>query len=119
MFAQSENLAGHMLSLYLCPALEVVVEFRLTNTAPTRFIRGGGRPVGNLAVERVMDALADAAHNSKPRPGVDRVRLPGERGLQRYREQTAHGVALYPTIMPALAAWADKYGVFVPVAIGS
>jgi LDH2 family malate/lactate/ureidoglycolate dehydrogenase len=64
-----------------------------------------------------MDALADAAHNSKPRPGVDRVRLPGERGLQRFREQTANGVALYPTIMPALRVWAQKYGMPVPDAI--
>jgi L-lactate dehydrogenase len=73
---------------------------------------------GLAAFKRQMDALADAAHNSKPRPGVDRVRLPGERGLQRYREQTAHGVALYPTIMPALTLWAEKYGAPVPVAIG-
>jgi L-lactate dehydrogenase len=72
---------------------------------------------GLAAFKRQMDALADAARNSKPRPGVDHVRLPGERGLQRYREQTAHGVALYPTIMPALAVWAQKYGVSIPVAI--
>jgi len=51
--------------------------------------------------------------------GVDRVRLPGERGLQRCREQIAHGVALYPTIMPTLAVWAEKYGVPVPAAIVS
>jgi LDH2 family malate/lactate/ureidoglycolate dehydrogenase len=74
---------------------------------------------GLAAFKRQMDALADAAHNSKPRPGVDRVRLPGERGLQRCREQIAHGVALYPTIMPALAVWAEKYGVPVPAAIVS
>jgi L-lactate dehydrogenase len=43
------------------------------------------------------------------------VRLPGERGLRLYREQTAHGVALYPTIMPALAGWAEKYGIPLPV----
>ena len=72
---------------------------------------------GLAAFKRQMDALADAARNSKPRPGVDHVRLPGERGLQRYREQTAHGVALYPTIMPALTVWAQKYGVSIPVAI--
>jgi LDH2 family malate/lactate/ureidoglycolate dehydrogenase len=72
---------------------------------------------GLAAFKRQMDALADAAHNSKPRPGVDRVRLPGERGLQRFREQTAQGVALYPTIMPALGVWAQKYGMSVPVAI--
>jgi L-lactate dehydrogenase len=72
---------------------------------------------GFAAFKRQMDILADAAHSSKPRPGVDRVRLPGERGLQRFREQTAHGVALYPTIMPALAVWAEKYGVPIPAAI--
>jgi LDH2 family malate/lactate/ureidoglycolate dehydrogenase len=72
---------------------------------------------GIAAFKRQMDALAVGAHNSKPRPGVDRVRLPGERGLQRFREQTAHGVALYPTIMPALAVWAAKYGVVPPAAI--
>jgi aerobic carbon-monoxide dehydrogenase large subunit len=66
--AQAENLAGHMLSLYDFPALDVRVEFRLTNTAPTRFIRGGGRPVGNLAVERAMDALADEV-------GLDRLEV--------------------------------------------
>ena len=44
------------------------------------------------------------------------VRLPGERGLHRYREQLAHGVALYPTIMPALAEWAERYDVPMPVA---
>jgi len=31
-----------------------------TNTVPTGFIRGGGRPLGNYAVERVMDRLARA-----------------------------------------------------------
>jgi carbon-monoxide dehydrogenase large subunit len=29
-----------------------------TNTVPTGFIRGGGRPLGNYAMERVMDRLA-------------------------------------------------------------
>ncbi len=73
---------------------------------------------GLAAFKRQMDALAEAAHDSKPRPGVDRVRLPGERGLQRYREQSVHGVALYPTIMPALEVWARKFGVAVPPPIG-
>ncbi len=29
-----------------------------TNTCPTGFIRGGGRPLGNYAIERAMDAIA-------------------------------------------------------------
>jgi L-lactate dehydrogenase len=72
---------------------------------------------GLSAFKRQMDFVADAARKSKPRPGVDRVRLPGERGLQRYREQLADGVALYPTIMPALAPWAQKYAVAPPAAV--
>lgn len=69
---------------------------------------------GGDAFKRQMDFIADCAHDAKPRPGVDRVRMPGERGMQRYREQTANGVALFPTIMPALAPWAEKLGVAPP-----
>jgi L-lactate dehydrogenase len=72
---------------------------------------------GLAAFKRQMDHLTDSARKSKPRPGVDRVRLPGERGLKLLREQTANGVALYPTIMPALAQWASKLGVTLPDAI--
>jgi L-lactate dehydrogenase len=66
---------------------------------------------------RQIDYLADAAHASVPRPGVDSVRLPGEGGLARYREQKKNGVALYPTIMPSLLPWAEKLGVPAPAAI--
>ena len=69
---------------------------------------------GLAAFKRQMDFLADAAHRSKPRPGVERVRLPGEAGMRRYRDQREHGVALYPTIMPALVPWAEKLGVALP-----
>ncbi len=43
-----------------------------------------------------------------------RVRLAGERAQQLMREQRAHGVALYPAIMPSLATWVQKLGVDVP-----
>jgi len=66
------------------------------------------------AFKRQLDHVAEAAHHASPRAGVDRVRLPGERGLERYREQLEHGVALYPTILPALAPWAKKYAVVMP-----
>ena len=49
-----------------------------------------------------MDFVAAAARGVMPRPGVDRVRLPGEGGMHRYRDQRANGVALYPMILPAL-----------------
>ena len=72
---------------------------------------------GLAAFSRQMDFVAGAARKSKPRAGVDRVRLPGERGLERCREQLAHGVALYPTIIPALTPWAHKYEVALPIAV--
>jgi L-lactate dehydrogenase len=43
--------------------------------------------------------------------------MPGERGLTCYRDQLAHGVALYPTILPALAPWIERYGVAAPKAL--
>jgi LDH2 family malate/lactate/ureidoglycolate dehydrogenase len=70
---------------------------------------------GGLAdFKRQMDCLVRAAHDSAVRPGTEPVRLPGERGMQRYREQRAKGVALYPTIVPALAPWAEKLAVALP-----
>jgi LDH2 family malate/lactate/ureidoglycolate dehydrogenase len=72
---------------------------------------------GLAAFKRQMDKVADTARRAKPRPGVDAVRLPGERGLQRRREQLAQGVALYPTILPALAPWARKYSLDLPAVV--
>ena len=51
---------------------------------------------------------------SPPRPGVERVRLPGEAALARRRQALAEGVALYPGIMEGLAARAQRIGVPVP-----
>jgi L-lactate dehydrogenase len=69
---------------------------------------------GADAFARQMDFVVQACHDATPRPGGDPVRVPGERGLRRYREQTAGGVELHETIMPALAAWSDKLGVALP-----
>lgn len=64
--------------------------------------------------KRQMDHVVRCAHESKPRPGVDRVRVPGEAGMKRRREQQAKGVALYPTILPELIPWAEKLQVAPP-----
>ncbi|MEY4088259.1 MAG: hypothetical protein RJB55_530, partial [Verrucomicrobiota bacterium] len=55
--------------------------------------------------------LAAACRENPPRPGVERVRLPGETGLRRRREQLAAGVELHAAILPALLPWARKLGV--------
>jgi LDH2 family malate/lactate/ureidoglycolate dehydrogenase len=69
---------------------------------------------GLSAFTRQLDFLASAARQAKPRHAGEPVRLPGERGLQRYRDALARGVALYPTILPALVPWAQRYGVVPP-----
>jgi LDH2 family malate/lactate/ureidoglycolate dehydrogenase len=76
------------------------------------------RAFGGLdAFRRQMDWLVAACHDATPRPGVERVRLPGERGLKLMRDQIARGVALHPSILPALATWAGKLGVPMPAAL--
>lgn len=69
---------------------------------------------GRDAFARQMDWLVDACHAATPRPGTSGARLPGERGLALAREQMRDGVALHPTILPALESWAARYGVAVP-----
>jgi L-lactate dehydrogenase len=71
---------------------------------------------GRDAFVRQLQWLVDACHEAAPRPGVARVRMPGERALARMREQSANGVELHPTILPAIAPWAEKLGVAMPAA---
>jgi LDH2 family malate/lactate/ureidoglycolate dehydrogenase len=63
---------------------------------------------------RQTEHVAAACRATPPRPGFERVRLPGESGLARRAAQLAGGVELYPSIMPALAPWAQKLGVTLP-----
>ena len=72
---------------------------------------------GRAALERQTDYLREISHASKPRPGVEGVRLPGEGGLARKRTQLSEGVALHETIMPALVPIAAALGVAIPLAI--
>lgn len=65
---QPDLIVMHMMSAYVLPAMDVEAQIVYTNTVPTGFIRGGGRPLGNYAIERVMDRLAAALD-------IDRVEL--------------------------------------------
>jgi carbon-monoxide dehydrogenase large subunit len=47
-----------MISAYVLPAMHIECQLVYTNAAPSGFIRGGGRPLGNYAMERVIDRLA-------------------------------------------------------------
>ena len=72
---------------------------------------------GHAAFDRQMDWLGDACRDNPPRAGFAAVRMPGDRGLSRKREQLQHGVALHPTIAPGLEACAQRYGVPFPAAL--
>ncbi len=74
---------------------------------------------GRDAFVRQMDWLVDACRTARPAPGTRGARMPGERGLALARAQAAEGVALHPTILPALAPWSDRYGVPAPGAWSS
>jgi LDH2 family malate/lactate/ureidoglycolate dehydrogenase len=66
---------------------------------------------------RQSDWLVNACHDATPRPGGPRVRLPGENGMKRYRDQQARGVELFEGILPSLAPWSAKLGVAPPGAL--
>jgi L-lactate dehydrogenase len=65
---------------------------------------------------RQMGEIARQCHASKPARSGEAVRLPGERGLALAREQAKVGVALHPSIFPALEPWSKKLGVAMPPA---
>jgi L-lactate dehydrogenase len=74
---------------------------------PARF---GGLP----AFTRETGWMADAVHSNPPVPGGAPPRMPGERALQLRAEQLANGVALHPSIPPALAESAGRAGLAMP-----
>jgi carbon-monoxide dehydrogenase large subunit len=55
---QPDLIIAHLVSAYVLPAMDVEAQLVYTNTTPTGFIRGGGRPLGNYGIERIMDRLA-------------------------------------------------------------
>src|SRR5512140_2594311 len=55
---------------------------------------------GGDAFRRQMDWVAQACLSTPPRPGFERVRLPGQMGLERRERQLRDGVELEPSILP-------------------
>ncbi len=72
---------------------------------------------GRAEFERQTTWLANACHATPPRPGVARVRLPGEQGLRLREEQLRAGIRLNPGVMPALALCAQALGLSLPAAL--
>ncbi|MFK7995550.1 MAG: Ldh family oxidoreductase [Granulosicoccus sp.] len=65
-----------------------------------------------------MDHLVEQSINNKPSNPENPVRLPGQRGLARKREQLDKGVLLHEAIMPSLNELIAKSGIDGPVVIG-
>lgn len=97
----------HLLSAYRLPAVRLELRAYFTNTAPTGAVRGGGRPVGNFGIERMMDRLAR-------RLGMDPVELrrrnvigPGEMpydtGLAFGGSRTVYDGGDFPRLLEAAA----------------
>jgi LDH2 family malate/lactate/ureidoglycolate dehydrogenase len=66
---------------------------------------------GREAFLKEMDHLVAACRASRPRPGVERVRVPGERALASRAEQEKNGVAVPAASLAKLEPWMKKLGV--------
>ncbi len=75
------------------------------------------RAFGGLdAFKRQTDTVTERCRASRPAQTDKPVRTPGEGGLRLSEKQLRDGVDLYPSILPSLAPWAEKYGVAQPLA---
>jgi L-lactate dehydrogenase len=63
---------------------------------------------------RQTEWIANACRQTPPRPGFDRVRLPGEAALARRQQQLQRGIELYPVVMSALELWITKLSIDRP-----
>jgi LDH2 family malate/lactate/ureidoglycolate dehydrogenase len=69
---------------------------------------------GTTDLHRQMDWLVDKCKSNKPVDATRPVRLPGERGLQLWREQQEQGIVLKASVQKNLAVWAEKLKVTMP-----
>jgi L-lactate dehydrogenase len=72
---------------------------------------------GRDAFARQTSWLADACRSNPPRPGVERVRVPGENALARRSTALREGVVLAPPIVAALRARAAQAGLELPAVV--
>jgi hypothetical protein len=58
-----------------------------------------------------MSQLAKSCHESRPRRGGGKVRLPGERALAERGRNLRDGLAFAPDVIEGIAAWGRRLGV--------
>jgi len=115
---QGPGFASHMVSAYRLPALEVEVAQSYSHAPPAAFIRGGGRPVGNFAIERLIDRLAR-------RLGIDPIELRRRNLVQPEQMPYATGFGPmtfdggdYPRLLEEAVARIDLRGIRDRQAVG-
>src|SRR5690606_25386480 len=69
---------------------------------------------GSSNFARQTDHIGDACRNNPPQPGVNGVRMPGDRGLALRAQQLKQGIALHPTIPAMLTTCASRYDLMFP-----
>jgi LDH2 family malate/lactate/ureidoglycolate dehydrogenase len=69
---------------------------------------------GQDAFNRQTGWLVEACRDNPTRPGVERVRVPGENAMKRRAEALASGVAVSPAIMNAIEPYARRLGLATP-----
>src|SRR5207302_1926353 len=100
---QPDIIVSHMLSAYVLPAMDIESQLVYTNTVPSGFIRGGGRPLGNYAMERVMDRLARALQiepaELRRRNLVQPEQIPFTTGYPAGRQGLVYDSGDYPRLL--------------------
>jgi len=74
---------------------------------------------GRDAFSRQTGWLVETCRNTAPRPGVDRVRVPGEHAFENKRHALTQGVVPYPGVIGALRSWAERFDVPMPTALNA
>lgn len=69
---------------------------------------------GQTAFARQTTWLVDACHGNPPRPGVERVRVPGDNAMARRRDSMRSGVEVSAAIAAAIAPYAERFGLRMP-----
>src|SRR5258708_35052805 len=94
---------AHMISAYVLPAMDVEHQLVYTNAVPGGFIRGGGRPLGNYAMERIMDRLARALELTpvelRRRNMIQPDQIPYTAGVPEGRSGYVHDSGGHPRLL--------------------
>jgi L-lactate dehydrogenase len=72
---------------------------------------------GEEEFRRQTEWVAQRCRATPPRPGCERVRLPGEAGLRKRAVQLPEGIELHAAILPALEPWARRFDLPLPAPI--